>query len=373
MLNVEKPPGSQKRQRQFLLRKGAPTIGPQNRIKTISELRQLLQDAVELEHSTIPPYLCALYSIQEGTNQGAAQTIKSVVIEEMLHMVLAANVLNAVGGKPSINHKGFVPKYPTKLPVIQADFVVNLGRFSQSAIETFIEIERPRRPQGQPLGCKCIHDFCTIGQFYEAVELGLKDLSEVENIFTGPDERQITAEHYYGAGGKVLPVSDLESAMQALQEIVGQGEGINSTVWDGDIEFGDEVAEVAHYFRFKEILVGRRYQQGDKINLPPTGDCFDVSWDNVYPMQLNPKMADLPINSGVWQKSAAFNQVYGNLLDTLDAACNGKPERMMESVPIMYELKYRAVELMQIPVAGTDRTIGPSFEFLRAPQDAIPN
>ena len=34
-------------------------------IKTIKDLHEHLQWAIELEHATIPPYLCALYSIKE--------------------------------------------------------------------------------------------------------------------------------------------------------------------------------------------------------------------------------------------------------------------------------------------------------------------
>jgi len=35
-------------------------------ITTVASLRTHLQWALELEHSTIPPYLCALYSIPDG-------------------------------------------------------------------------------------------------------------------------------------------------------------------------------------------------------------------------------------------------------------------------------------------------------------------
>ena len=38
-----------------------------------------------------------------------AAIIRSVVIEEMLHMALACNLLNAVGGQPEIDRAGFVP------------------------------------------------------------------------------------------------------------------------------------------------------------------------------------------------------------------------------------------------------------------------
>jgi hypothetical protein len=69
-------------------------------IDSTHALRAHLQWALELEHSTIPPYLCALYSIPEGSNPEAAEVVRSVFMEEMLHMTLVANVLNAVGGSP---------------------------------------------------------------------------------------------------------------------------------------------------------------------------------------------------------------------------------------------------------------------------------
>jgi hypothetical protein len=39
----------------------------------------------------------------------------------------------------------------------------------------------------------------------------------------------------------------------------------------------------------------------------------------------------------------------------------------MKSVGIMYSLKYQAIELMKIPVPGSNETIGPSFEFVESP------
>ena len=62
-------------------------------IATLDDLREHLQWALELEHATLPPYLCALYSIKPGTNTEASHAIASVCYEEMLHMTLAANLL----------------------------------------------------------------------------------------------------------------------------------------------------------------------------------------------------------------------------------------------------------------------------------------
>ena len=69
-----------------------------HRIETVERLHEYLYAALQLEHATIPPYLTALYSLHPGTNSDAAHVIRVVAVEEMLHLTLAANLLNAVGG-----------------------------------------------------------------------------------------------------------------------------------------------------------------------------------------------------------------------------------------------------------------------------------
>ena len=56
---------------------------------------------MELEHATIPPYLTALYSIHPTPTPTPPHILRVVAVEEMLHLTLVANVLNAVGGSPT--------------------------------------------------------------------------------------------------------------------------------------------------------------------------------------------------------------------------------------------------------------------------------
>src|SRR3954463_5867953 len=137
-------------------------------IATLDELREHLQWAIELEHSTLPPYLTALYSIKDGHNAEAAEVIQSVFLEEMLHMTLAANILNAVGGEPNVDYPGIMPSYPTYLAHSNQAFEVPLLKFSKEALEVFLQIERPGEHDGLPED----DEFETIGQFYEAIEGG---------------------------------------------------------------------------------------------------------------------------------------------------------------------------------------------------------
>lgn len=83
---------------------------------SVEGLHRALQNAIELEHATIPPYLYALYSLKPGVNLEIAGLIKSVVLEEMPHMALDCNILNAIKGTPKIDEPCFLPKYPGHLP-----------------------------------------------------------------------------------------------------------------------------------------------------------------------------------------------------------------------------------------------------------------
>ncbi len=160
---------------------GAPSFG---RIATIKSLREHLQWAIELEHFTIPPFLCALYSLDAGRNPEATELVSGVLVEEMLHMTLAANLLNAVGGRPQLDNPKMLPGYPRPLPHGDRSFEISLFRFGYEAIETFLKIERPLPTGAPPEG----DNYETIGQFYEAITRGLRVLSATlgeANLFCG--------------------------------------------------------------------------------------------------------------------------------------------------------------------------------------------
>ncbi|NMO90363.1 ferritin-like domain-containing protein [Actinomycetospora sp. TBRC 11914] len=85
--------------------------------RDVDWLHTALQAAVELELATIPPYLCAMWSVDDpnGTDPVRA-LIKSIAVEEMGHMATACNLLTAIGGTPQINTAAAVPQYPGPLP-----------------------------------------------------------------------------------------------------------------------------------------------------------------------------------------------------------------------------------------------------------------
>jgi hypothetical protein len=264
-------------------------------IDTLDDLRRHLQLAIELEHATIPPYLCALYSLDPDRNPGATQVIRTVFTEEMLHLALAANLLDAVGGSPRLDTPELLPAYPHPLPHGDRSLHIHLVPFGVEALDLFLRIEQPASANEPPQS----DEYRTIGQFYAAIEAGFHalcdKLGEIK-VFSGDPDRQVGGFHIHGGGGAVIAVHDLQSALAALTEVIEQGEGAARTdVWDGDVDvFHPNREEVAHFYRFQELRLGRRYRAGDVPQTGTTGEEVKVDFDGVLPMRPNPHTADYP-------------------------------------------------------------------------------
>lgn len=381
-------------------------------------LKDLLQTAILIEHSTIPPYLTALYSIKDGTNVLASQIIRSVAVEEMLHMIMVCNVMNAVNIQPSVNQPQNYPTYPMKLPM-NVDFYVGLETFSPNSISTFIAIESPTNPtvkapkyiskiessssfsrgvaqennfwileNMKDFMMKNVH---TIGEYYDVLFFYIvvfqiiayyekngklpQNFEELNKggIFTGSSDKQIRPEQYYGSGGKLHPVDALEGVILVFQEIKGQGEGADDSIFDVDASQFEEGAELAHYFRFKEVFHEHFYVGGDyrpftdekgrmPVATPPVGKPLPVDWSAAYPMKPNPKISDYQSNPALFEQGKAFNATYKKLLDAIQAAVEGHAEELPKSIMYMYALKEQAIGLMSQPL-DSQYNAGPTFEY----------
>jgi hypothetical protein len=347
-----------------------PVAAPsQGRIATIEDLWEHLRWAVELEHATIPVYLCALYSLDRDRNPAAVEVVTSVFVEEMLHLTLAANLLNAVGGRPRLDQPRMLPRFPRCLPHGDRSLQLSLLPFGEEAVEQILKIEQPAPPGAPYQG----DGYTTIGQFYDAIGRGLRDvcadLGEAA-VFRGAPTRQVTAALSYGGAGRIIAVDGLATALAALDEIVVQGEGADhQEVWDGDHDmFHPEREEVGHHYRFQELKLGRRYRRGDSPRTGPTGDAVAVDWNGVHPMCRNPRTADHAPGSPIRTAQEAFNREYCSLLHLLDEAFDGNPRLLSVAVHTMYGLKARAERLMEMPMEDGRGTAGPTFEYV-APAD----
>jgi Ferritin-like len=325
------------------------------------DLMAALQVAVELEHSTIPPYLTALYSIRPGVNLEVAHALRAVVHEEMLHMALAANILTAIGGQPNICQPGFVPRYPTSLPGgLRNDLTVGLRRCSIPSIrDVFMSIERPEVTVDPVTGKVMPIDPVTrsrytIGWFYDEICAALKTLHDNNEIEFGHLDRQVVdwpGDESFGS----LAIDSLDAALSAIQTILTQGEG------KGPFDPSDGAGELAHYYRFAEIVQGRRLiKVGDGFDYK--GETIPFDPEGVYPMVDDPYSSMWAPGTRARTLADQFSSTYQGLLVVLQESWSGSPANIQGAVGIMFALQNLAAQLFQTPSGrGDGTTAGPCF------------
>jgi hypothetical protein len=351
-------------------------------IFTVASLEAYLNAALQLEHATIPPYLTALYSLHPGSNSDAQHVIRVVAVEEMLHLTLVANVMNALGLRVDLTADDFVPAYPAHLPSGEIDFLVRVQPFSPAAMTTFLNIERPakapnesmRRLPCPDLGAGTVLAgspldptvrYYSIGEFYVEIQRGLRYLDRTyrangQELFTGDPAKQITGEYLYSCGSEAVPVHDLATALYALEVIAEQGEGFGGGIYDG-------AGELSHYYRFEQIQLARYYQRGD---LPgrPSGPRLDVDFSAVYPVAVDAQLTDYPADSPVREAAECFNQTYADFLAFLTGAYNGEPQKLLDAVPWMFRLRDDINRLIRNPFPGRPG-VNASPVFGRVPRE----
>jgi hypothetical protein len=200
---------------------------------------------------------------------------------------------------------------------------------------------------------------------------------------------QVSSRDYYGGAGTLIEVTDLDSALAALTEIVREGEGLPRTALDQtahdhllsgtrpgrlaghrsyDVVDADKLPYgwkmYSHYARFKEIQAGRHYHPDQLVRKKPAGDIPPTDWRAVRLMTTDPKAQNY-CGTCAYEPMMACNQTYTALVDATYRGFNGQPDRLRDAVRLMYELKYQADALFNTPSPlEPGRTLGPAFQYL---------
>jgi CDGSH-type Zn-finger protein/uncharacterized Fe-S cluster protein YjdI len=222
---------------------------PKIRVEHRESLAFALSEAAELEHGLLCCYLYTAFSIgprcerRHGAEQAAAiarwrAEITDIARDEMIHLALVSNLLNAIGAAPHFMR----PNFPVASGYHPAGIVVSLAPFCLSTIQHFVYLERPedvveregegfaRRPYTRighagrlvPSG----QDYATQGDLYRWIRDGFAHMIELHGaaqVMCGDPRLQVTSSQL-GLPG-ITAVTDLASAERALDTIVTQGEG----------------------------------------------------------------------------------------------------------------------------------------------------
>jgi hypothetical protein len=262
----------------------------ENGITTLADLQDALRLAIQLEFSTIPPYLCAQWSIDSNEDpDNVADMIQKVVMQEMFHFALTGNMLTAVGGVPDIAKPSFLPTYPTHaLPggIAQA-LAVDLQPLSVNQVKVFMQIEQPEFP---PVALSLASAPATIGAFYGTVADGFTTANPV-----------IDPGAKFVAMGEAVQITSIADALVAIARIKGEGEGTPGSP-DQPPAGG---TELAHYYLFKQIFLGKTLVQDG------------AAWSFSGPPLRFPKVFPFRQSDANPNPSKAFNQTLTRLLTGL--------------------------------------------------------
>jgi hypothetical protein len=247
---------------------------------TAREALTQLEWAVGVELWTIPPYLTAFYSIEDPRSPAGkrfAGGIRRIFVEEMLHLEIAGNILNALGGRPKLTGAS-APRYDAAAPHLRwtnderwRD--VRLGAATPRQIQLFVDIERPD-PAPYPKTPQAHYD--SIGQFYDALMHGLRVLAERGSIELDP-RRMVEAFTLFEGpqsylSGHEVSVASLDAALDEMQVIISEGEGTGTLGCPpGDLDLD---GKLPHYCVFKKLLESSPWPAVYDLAAPPEGQPF---------------------------------------------------------------------------------------------------
>ena len=291
---------------------------------TREKLQALLGRASELEHVLMCTYLFTAYTLKQDASEGGFSEdpalrgpqlaavaswkgkITGVAIQEMLHLALASNLLSAIGGVPQFSRKTL--NFPISSTTMAETFGyggrawLGLWPFSEITIKRFVWYEayeheefpgplwdgkfplvKLRDPNAPLRGLEGT-EVSNLVELYEAIACGLISL----NTQLGPDElfkpeyrsRQVTDQEVTGlfnfppativVDGQVKNrpllnrVTDLHSALTAINTIIVQGEGdvdewqefVNQLDIPADCKVFPTIHTPSHHDTFSSILLG---------------------------------------------------------------------------------------------------------------------
>lgn len=273
-------------------------------LTTREDLINTLHLAAELEHNLMCQYLFAAYSMKRSTSEGLSEVqlektrgwgalLTLVARQEMEHMGLVLNLLTAIGGTPYFQRPNFPQR---KERYGKLGIKSELTRFDKETIKRFQGFESPH-PQPGPEFCAAHGlarediralllappvftqrpvqataaatrgaqtpptkiEFTSVQDLYVSLAAGFVTVVErigEKNLFIGDVNAEIWGgpDTPYGSGSMddlsqygldLIRVVDLKSAIDAIVEIVEQGEGLLAP---------PEYIEHTHYCIYTDML-----------------------------------------------------------------------------------------------------------------------
>ncbi|MCM2577201.1 hypothetical protein [Streptomyces meridianus] len=122
--------------------------------------------------------------------------------------------------------------------------------------------------------------------------------------------------------------------------------------------------DLAHYYRFREIVEGRRMVQSED-GWTFNGPAIPFDPDGVHPVVDSPDTASLPEGSPQRAASEECDRAYTDMLRALNRVFDGHPGELHHVTAMMFALEGQARKLLTIPSApGATTVLGPAFRLV---------
>ena len=350
------------------------------------ELLMFLQVAAEVEHALLVQYLYALASFDDvSANAQAADLVKTVSLQEMAHWITVQNLLLAVGG-PKAFHVGrdfvraksninplpltfapishltlseyvlveapAVPPAADKATVekIRNEVVMATGRDPRRVGAIYARIYWLLQPTDQPSGPISLQPDPSIGLEPGRHVPSLIDPATIKNYLA-------TLGDWAPSGPQmlVLPTTTRDQALDAVAQIMGQGEGMGAST-------------DSHFEKLLAVL-----------------KLFDNKSLKILPLPINPYVASGPADPGprtqithpyIFRWGLLFNVRYTMLIAAVAHAV-ATPQTdanhstlVTEVFPPIMDFVKRLIRQMRSNTLTALGTSGPTFELLS--EDFLP-
>jgi Ferritin-like len=356
-------------------------------IEDREELIYMLSEAASLEHMIMCQYLFAAFSLKRDISEGvtAAQLeaikrwerqVSLVATQEMLHLTLVNNLLSSIGSIPYFGRPNF-PQYARYYP---PEVQLSLLPFGRDALQHFLFLERPEgmdlqdAPEFEVLAIPKpslvidtgqivpqTQEFATVGHLYRGIEQGFRYLVDKygeQQVFIGPPRAQATQQHF--AWPELIQVTNLASAIKAIETIIEQGEGARGD-W-----------HEAHYGKFLQIAQEYRQLQEQDPGFEPARPVV-AAYVRPPSDTSHFRLISDPLTAGI---SELFNASYQVLLQVLiryfihgtesDEELTTLSNVVVDTMSLL--IKPLGELLTRLPVGPElpGKMAGPSFEMYRA-------
>jgi hypothetical protein len=343
----------------------------------------LLAEASQLEHMIMCQYLFAEFSLKDGTNDGLTQeqseavarwrkTLRGIAVEEMLHLALVANLMTAIGAAPPFGR----PNFPQRSGYFPSGLQLDLQPFGEQALLHFLYLERPegmerqdaeefvpvappRDPVDESEFLPRAQEFSTIGHLYRGIEDGLRSLSArlgERAVFVGSPRAQATPDLFHWP--QLVAVTDLASALAAVEEIIEQGEGARGDWRD------------AHYGRFLAMWEEHRDMRQRDPSFEPARPVLRAHTRQPFDIPAPQPIITDPMAHHVAELAVAAYEVVLHLLTRLFTHTDETDEQLQTLVNAAIRmmvgvLRPLATALTALPVGPSHpgRTAGFAFEM----------